>query len=135
MQVWTVSNQKGGVGKTTSAVTLGGLADEVGERVLLIDLDPHGSLTAYFGYDPSSVEKNVYTLFVQRKQLAHDFIANLLLPTSQQNMRLLAASTMLATLERQGIGDGMGLVLGKAISFLSMILIVSLLIARHSSVY
>ena len=52
MKVWAVSNQKGGVGKTTTAVSLGGLLAEQGFKVLLLDLDPHGSMTSYFGYDP-----------------------------------------------------------------------------------
>jgi chromosome partitioning protein len=52
VQVWTVANQKGGVGKTTTSVTLAGLAAEQGKRVLLIDLDPQGSLTCYFGSNP-----------------------------------------------------------------------------------
>ena len=44
MKVWTVANQKGGVGKTTTAVTLGGLMAAGGHNTLLVDLDPHGSL-------------------------------------------------------------------------------------------
>ena len=52
MQVWTVANQKGGVGKTTTAVALAGLAAGQGRRTLLIDLDPHGSLSSYFRKDP-----------------------------------------------------------------------------------
>ncbi len=54
MKTWTVANQKGGVGKTTTTVTLGGLLAEWGMRTLLIDIDPHGSLTSYFRYDPDS---------------------------------------------------------------------------------
>ena len=52
MRVWAVANQKGGVGKTTTTVTLGGLLSGPEQRVLLVDVDPHGSLTAYFGFDP-----------------------------------------------------------------------------------
>ena len=50
MKVWTIANQKGGVGKTTSTVTLAGLLAQKGYKILLIDMDPHGSLTSYFGW-------------------------------------------------------------------------------------
>ena len=63
MNIWTVSNQKGGVGKTTTVVTLGGLLAQQGERVLLFDLDPQGSMTSYFRLDPDSSEHSVYSLF------------------------------------------------------------------------
>ena len=48
MRLRTVANQKGGVGKTTTAVTLAGWLQARGERVLLVELDPQASLTAYF---------------------------------------------------------------------------------------
>ncbi len=44
MRVWTIANQKGGVGKTTTTVTLGGLLASWGLRTLLVDIDPHGSM-------------------------------------------------------------------------------------------
>ncbi|MCV5373638.1 ParA family protein, partial [Escherichia coli] len=49
MIVWSVANQKGGVGKTTSTVTLAGLLGQKGHRVLMVDTDPHASLTTYLG--------------------------------------------------------------------------------------
>lgn len=48
-----VTNQKGGVGKTTTTVALGAIMAEKGLRVLLVDLDPQGSLTQFFGRDPN----------------------------------------------------------------------------------
>ncbi|MDH5786124.1 MAG: AAA family ATPase, partial [Chromatiales bacterium] len=65
MSVWAIANQKGGVGKTTTTVTMAGLLAARGERVLMIDLDPHGSLTTYFGHDPDNIENSVYSLFQQ----------------------------------------------------------------------
>lgn len=116
MLVWTVSNQKGGVGKTTSTVSLAGIAAEAGRRVLLIDLDPHGSLTSYFRLDPDTQLNSVHTLFVERKSLSRMIIQDIIYETKYPNISLLPASTALATLERQGIGDGMGLVLSKVLS-------------------
>ncbi|MBV2096235.1 MAG: AAA family ATPase, partial [Candidatus Thiodiazotropha sp. (ex Codakia orbicularis)] len=60
MKVWTVANQKGGVGKTTTTVALGGLLSQWGMRTLLVDIDPHGSLTSYFRYDPDALDESVY---------------------------------------------------------------------------
>ena len=72
MRVWAVANQKGGVGKTTSAVTLGGLLADQGNRVLLLDLDPHGSMTSYFGYDPDSLQKSSFNLFADDDLTVND---------------------------------------------------------------
>lgn len=62
-KIITVSNQKGGTGKTTSCVNLGiGLASE-GKRVLLIDSDPQGSLSISLGYsEPDNFENTLATL-------------------------------------------------------------------------
>ncbi len=117
MQVWTVANQKGGVGKTTTTVALGGLAAEQGMRVLMLDLDPHGSLSAYFRQDPDAQELSAFTLFKERKELTTDSVRRLVMPTSFSRLSLLPASTALATLERQAIGqDGMGLVVSRALA-------------------
>ena len=56
MKTWAVINQKGGVGKTTTAVSLAGHLCDTDKRLLLVDLDPHGSLTSYLGYDPDQME-------------------------------------------------------------------------------
>src|SRR5690606_28044901 len=49
MRVWAIANQKGGVGKTTTTLALGRSLVARGRRVLLVDLDPHASLTRAFG--------------------------------------------------------------------------------------
>ncbi len=117
MQIWTVANQKGGVGKTTTSVTLGGLATERNMRVLLVDIDPHGSMSAYFGFDPDRLEKSSFTLFKERKALTSALVKDLICTTSLNKLDVLPASTLLATLERQAIGqDGMGLVLQRALA-------------------
>lgn len=112
MKVWAVANQKGGVGKTTSAVTLGGLLAQRGHNTLLVDIDPHGSLTSYFGYSPDDLESSVYTLFQHREVDPFTLVK----PTRFDHLSVLPASMALATLDRQlGAQSGMGLVLHKAL--------------------
>ncbi len=111
MKIWAVANQKGGVGKTTTVVSLAGIFDKKDKKTLIVDLDPHGSVTSYFGNDPDSLENSVYKLFNNN---AND-ISNIILDTSISNIKLLPASTALATLDRQlGKHEGKGLVLKKA---------------------
>lgn len=120
MFIWTVANQKGGVGKSTTSVALAGLAAEQGFRVLLVDLDPHGSLTTYFRQNPDTLELSAFNLFQGRKNLNRDFIHQLIIETDFKRLSLLPASPALATLERKVIGqDGMGLVLSEALALLS----------------
>jgi len=117
MRIWSIANQKGGVGKTTTVVTLGGLLADRGAKVLLVDLDPHGSLTSYFKYDPDNLNKSLYDLFFNKNYADVDFVRSTLLGTSIDGVDLLPATTALATLERQVSGqDGMGLVLAKTLA-------------------
>ena len=114
MVVWTVANQKGGVGKTTTTIALGGLLAELGHRVLLIDTDPHASLSYYFGIESEDLELSVYDLFVQVS--TKEQIMMSLCPTSYDNIDIMPATMGLATLDRSlGSKGGMGLVLKKAI--------------------
>ena len=115
MKIWATANQKGGVGKTTSAVTLAGVMQKRGHRVLLIDLDPHGSLTSYFGVDPDEVEPSGYDLFQQAlKQKLN--IKSAIHKTKFSRLHFVPASSALATLDRQlGTKDGMGLVIKKSL--------------------
>jgi chromosome partitioning protein len=117
LRVLTIANQKGGVGKTTTTVALAGLAAAQGQRVLLLDLDPHGSLSSYFRQDPDTTELSVFTLFQERKQLTRETVKRLAQSTGFTNVDIIPAATALATLERQSIGqDGMGLVLARALA-------------------
>ncbi len=119
VRIWTVANQKGGVGKTTTAVTLAGLAADAGRRVLLLDLDPHGSLTAYFRHNPDTLDASVFSLFENRKQLNDMIVGQVIMPTKFERIHVIPASVSLATLERQAIGDGMGLVISKALQMVA----------------
>lgn len=60
-RVVAVANQKGGVGKTTSVLALGAAAVGLGQRVLMIDLDPQASLTSASGIEPDELKFTIYT--------------------------------------------------------------------------
>lgn len=117
MRVWAVANQKGGVGKTTTSIALAGLLADAGKRVVVVDLDPHGSMTSYFGQDPDALEHSAYDLFLHQGTVPPGLPQRLLLPTSHERIKLLPASTALATLERQSPGQsGLGLVIAKSLA-------------------
>ena len=118
MVIWTIANQKGGVGKTTTTIALGGLLAEQGHRVLLVDTDPHASLSYYFGIESEDLELSVFDLFVQVS--TKEQIAQSLCPTQYDNIDILPATMGLATLDRSlGTKGGMGLVLKKAMQKIS----------------
>lgn len=120
MRVIAIANQKGGVGKTTTTVALGGIIAASGKRVLLLDIDPHGSLSTYFRQDPDTQVLSTYTLFQERKTLSRESVARLVVPTDYANVSMIPSTTALATLERQAIGqDGMGLVLSRALALIA----------------
>ncbi|QIR14004.1 ParA family protein [Shewanella aestuarii] len=119
MKVWTVANQKGGVGKTTSVASLAGALVKRGKRVLMIDTDPHASLGYYLGIDSEEVPGSLYDVFVNHKALNAEFIQQYILPTQIEGLDLLPATMALATLDRAlGHQEGMGLVLRNLIAFL-----------------
>lgn len=119
MSVWTIANQKGGVGKTTTTVSLGGLLTASGFRTLMIDVDPHGSLTSYFGFDPDDLTPSSYSLFEAAAEQRTIDPMTLVQQTRVEGLDLLTASIALATLDRRsGRLDGLGLVLQRAVKTL-----------------
>lgn len=64
MTVLAVAMQKGGVGKTTTTLSVGVELAQLGARVLLIDIDPQSNLTQALGYDPTEIEHSVYEVLL-----------------------------------------------------------------------
>lgn len=69
MRVIAFMNQKGGVGKTTTAVNVGAALAEQGQRVCLVDLDPQAHLTINYGIDPSSGITTLYEVLVEERSI------------------------------------------------------------------
>ena len=117
MIIWAIANQKGGVGKTTTTVTLGGLLAQRRKRVLLIDTDPHASLSYYFGIDSEELSASVYDVFRANQDINRDTVLDCLCSTKLDSLFILPATMALATLDRQmGNRGGMGLILRKALA-------------------
>lgn len=116
MRVWAIANQKGGVGKTTTAVSLAGHLVRRGKQVLLVDLDPHGSASIWFGFDPDALDLGVNGLFRSPPATPSSLVRSTRFP----GLSLLPAASAMAALDRQlGAREGMGLVLATALARLA----------------
>jgi chromosome partitioning protein len=90
-KIISIANQKGGVGKTTTAVNLSGALAYLGRKVLLIDMDPQGNASRSVGIDAADVNESLYHVLTGQAQ-----IENVIRPTSLRNMFVLPASMELA---------------------------------------
>ncbi len=76
-EVFVLANQKGGgVGKTTSTYNLGVALADIGQKVLLLDLDPQGGLTFCAGFEPEELEKTIYHCLVRDQSPWEILISN-----------------------------------------------------------
>src|SRR3954452_19480754 len=99
MPIIAVSNQKGGVGKTTSTLNLGAALKEMGKRVLLIDLDPQGSLTVAAGIlDIDEVKASIGELLIARVQ-GHEHSITEAIVKSPCGLELVPGNSMLSAAE------------------------------------
>src|ERR1700729_1922955 len=93
-RVLAIANQKGGVGKTTTAINLGAALAELGYRVLVIDLDPQGNATTGLGVNARNLDGSIYDVIL------HDVpIEDCIEPTNLRNLFLVPATIDLAGAE------------------------------------
>src|SRR5690606_20846775 len=112
-RVWAIATRKGGVGRTTATLALGRGLAALGQRVLLVDLDPHASLTRSFGVPLDPPPSGVLELFATPPQE----IAALARPSDIPGLDYLCAQAALATLERRSASQpGLGLALQQALA-------------------
>ena len=93
-RIIALANQKGGVGKTTTALNLAAVLAEKGKRVLLVDSDPQGNASSGVGVFKTSEEKNIYNCYIGAKEAA-----SCILPTKLKNLSVLPASIDLVGVE------------------------------------
>ena len=91
-KIISITNQKGGVGKTTTTINLASALAEQGFRVLIVDLDPQGNASTGLGVEPEDREFTTYELLVE--DIALDEI---ILPTSQENISIIPATVDLSS--------------------------------------
>ena len=111
-QVIAMCNQKGGVGKTTSTINLGAALAEYGRRVLLVDLDPQGALSAGLGVPHYELEHTVHNLLVEPRVSIDEVI----IKTRVSGMDLVPSNIDLSAAEIQLVNEvGREQTLGRAL--------------------
>ncbi len=95
-----ITNQKGGVGKTTTAINLSAAMAELGKKILVIDTDPQGNMTSGFGVNKNEVENTVYELMLGSCSTEEAIIKNV-----KDGIDMIASNVNLAAVEIELIDD------------------------------
>ncbi|MEW5829459.1 MAG: ParA family protein [Chloroflexota bacterium] len=99
-RVYTLVNQKGGVGKTTTAINLGAYLAQLGQRVLIVDIDPQANATSCLGVDKHTVKGGSYEALLGLSQASGHILRN-----PRLNLSLLPSSPALAGAEVELVGE------------------------------
>jgi chromosome partitioning protein len=111
-KVVAMCNQKGGVGKTTSTINLGAALAEYGRRVLLVDMDPQGALSAGLGVPHYELEQTIHNVLVEPRISIED----VLMSTRQKYLDLVPSNIDLSAAEIQLVNEvGREQTLGRAL--------------------
>ena len=97
-EIYAIANQKGGVGKTTTAINLGAYLAAAGKRVLLVDSDPQGNATSGLGVDRSKLARSLYDVLIEELPASEAIIE------LRPNFDLLPAALSLAGAEVEMVG-------------------------------
>ena len=98
-RIIAVANQKGGVGKTTTAINLSSCLSALGKKVLAIDMDPQGNMTSGLGVDKDEVEYTVYDLILGETNIQNAIVKDVI-----ENLDVLPTNIDLAAAEIELIG-------------------------------
>lgn len=99
-EIIAIANQKGGVGKTTTAINLGASLAIAEKRVLIIDVDPQANTTTGLGIDKSTVKNDIYSLIVEKSTMDE-----VVLDHELRFMKIIPSSRNLARLELEAASE------------------------------